>query len=126
MSGDLSPSISFSKKASKNTRGCQEKHKRQTAAPPKRNLPGASDISRVPKGSGATNREFPESTLRIVDGLSPGKQGVCLGLNKRAKRVVVGMNSDHSWHGCVIFPKECGQVKRKKGFVWGESAVPSS
>lgn len=37
-------------------------------------LPGASDSSRVPKGSGTINSDVPESKSRIVDGLSPRKE----------------------------------------------------
>lgn len=35
-----------------------------------RYLPGAPDSSRVPKGSGTTSSEAPESTSRMADGLS--------------------------------------------------------
>lgn len=44
---------------------------------PQRYLPGVSDSSRVWKGSGTTNSEAPESTSRIADGLSTGKQKQC-------------------------------------------------
>lgn len=40
-------------------------------------LPGASDSSRVWKGSGTTNSEAPESTSRMADALSTRKQKQC-------------------------------------------------
>lgn len=37
------------------------------------------------------------------------------------------MNYNHSWQWMLhLFQKICGEVKRKKHFGWGESALPSS
>lgn len=41
-------------------------------------LPGVSDSSRIPNESGTTSSEAPESTSRMVDGLSTRKQKQCL------------------------------------------------
>lgn len=86
VSGDLSPSISFSKKGTKIQENIKENSQTARAAVKKntknckeRNLPGASDNSRVPKGSGTINKEFVGSTSRIVDGRSTREEeGLCL------------------------------------------------
>lgn len=84
VSGDLSPSISFSKgqqRIGHNKGDTLEQCAMRTAAEAyitkTKNrgiyLPGAS----IPKGSGTTNSEAPESTSTMADGLSTRKQKQC-------------------------------------------------
>lgn len=130
VSGDLSPSISFS---------------------------GASDSSRVRKGSGTTNSESPESTSRIADGLStvscsefstveackPGinssqdavtvSEGLSLGflssvLNSSAVRLEK-LSSSNGFHvGCVgvlVAQPEAGTVGPALLWSWTASPTPA-
>lgn len=84
VSGDLSPSISFSKGQQTirhNKRDMLEQCAMTTASVAYitktknrgRYLPGAS----IPKGSGTTNSEAPESTSTMADGLSTRKRKQC-------------------------------------------------
>lgn len=74
VSGDFSPSISFSEVGEELETMKTAIHHRMTVFRQSRYSPGAFDSSRVPKGSGTTNNEAPESTSRLAAAFSAGRQ----------------------------------------------------
>lgn len=76
VSGDFSPSISFSKVGQELETMKIATLQRTTMSRQRRYSPGAFDSSRVPKGSGTINNEAPESTSRLAAGFSAGRQGM--------------------------------------------------
>lgn len=74
VSGDFSPSISFSEVGEELETMKTATHHRLTVFGQSRYSPGAFDSSRVPKGSGTTNNEAPESTSRLAAAFSAGRQ----------------------------------------------------